>query len=103
VRITSEINVNRIPICKRTLWLALILAGCGSPAFSQSDQRQAAVSLEQQGKYSEAEAAWRALSKAHPSNPEPFAHLGLLEARQEHYAEAVGFYRRAMALNPACG
>lgn len=93
--------MNRIPICRRTLWLALIVAGCGSPAFSQSDQQRTAISLEQQGKYSEAEAAWRALSKARPSNPEPFAHLGLLEARQEHYTEAVVFYRKAMALNPA--
>jgi hypothetical protein len=27
--------------------------------------------------------------------------MRLLEARQQHYAEAVGFYRKAMALNPA--
>jgi len=28
-------------------------------------------------------------------------HLGLLEARQEHYTEAVASYRKAMALDPA--
>ncbi len=28
------------------------------------------------------------------------AHIGLLEARQEHYKEAVPFYRRALAINP---
>jgi tetratricopeptide (TPR) repeat protein len=68
---------------------------------SQSDARQAAFLLEQQGKTVEAEAAWTALSKARPTDPEPFAHLGLLEAHQEHYAEAIASYRKAMALNPA--
>jgi tetratricopeptide (TPR) repeat protein len=84
----------------RTPWLALILIGCVLPAVSQNDQRQAAFSLEQQGKIAEAKDAWSALSKAQPSNPEPYAHLGLLEAHQEHYAEAAAYYRRAMALNP---
>lgn len=82
-------------------WLVLILIGCVMPALSQNDQRQAAFSLEQQGKIAEAEDAWNALSKVQPTNPEPYAHLGLLEARQEHYAEATTYYRRAMALNPA--
>ena len=77
----------------------------GMPAWtltarSQSDARQAAFLLEQQGKTVEAEAAWTALSKARPTDPEPFAHLGLLEAHQEHYAEAIASYRKAMALNP---
>jgi tetratricopeptide (TPR) repeat protein len=63
--------------------------------------RQAALALERQGKNAEAEAAWRAFSKAHPSNPEPYAHLGLLEAHQEHYKDAVPLYRKALALNPA--
>jgi tetratricopeptide (TPR) repeat protein len=82
------------------LYVALILAGCSLLASSQSEQRQAAISLEQQGKSSEAEAAWRAISKEQPSNPEPFAHLGLLEARQEHYSEAIEMYRKAYALSP---
>jgi tetratricopeptide (TPR) repeat protein len=68
---------------------------------SQSDPRQAAFLLEQQGKTAEAEAAWTALAKARPTDPEPFAHLGLLEAHQEHYPEAIASYRKAMALNPA--
>ena len=90
-----------IPECGRFFYLALFLACCALPALPQSDQRQVAFSLEQQGNVPEAEAAWRALSIAYPSNPEPYAHLGLLEARQEHYAEAIAFYRKAMALNPA--
>jgi tetratricopeptide (TPR) repeat protein len=79
--------------------VAAVSMGQATP-LSES-QRQIALALEQQGKNVEAEAAWRVLLKAHPSNPEPYAHLGLLEARQEHYKDAVPLYRKAMALNPA--
>jgi len=64
-------------------------------------QRQAALSLEQQGRVSEAETAWRAYSKTHPAAAEPYGHLGLLEAKQEHYPEAVTLYREALRLNPS--
>jgi tetratricopeptide (TPR) repeat protein len=81
--------------------LAMASAHClGQTAGAQDQQRQTALALEQQGKNSEAEAAWRLYLKAHPSNPEPYAHLGLLEAREEHYKEAVPLYRKALALGP---
>jgi tetratricopeptide (TPR) repeat protein len=63
-------------------------------------QRQSALALEQQGKNTEAEAAWRAYLKLHPATPEPYAHLGLLEARQGHNKEAVPLYRKALKLGP---
>ena len=66
----------------------------------QDPNRQAALALEQQGRNAEAEAAWRVYLKAHPADPEPYAQLGVLEARQEHYKEAVPLYRRALAINP---
>lgn len=72
----------------------------GQAAQVSGLQRQTALALEQQGKNAEAEAAWRTYLKAHPANPEVYAHLGLLEARQEHYKEAVPLYRKALALNP---
>jgi tetratricopeptide (TPR) repeat protein len=87
-----------------TLAITLALAAAhsaGQAAAGAESQRQSALALEQQGKSSEAESAWRLYLKAHPSNPEPYAHLGLLEARQEHYKEAVPFYRKALALNSA--
>ena len=62
--------------------------------------RQSALAFEQQGKLAESEEAWRTFLKTHPSDPEPYAHLGLLEARQEHYKEAVPLYRKALALKP---
>ena len=85
-----------------TMMLAMAATYClGQAAGAPDQQRQTALALEQQGRNVEAEAAWRVFLKAHPTNPEPYAHLGLLEARQEHYKEAVPFYRRALALNPA--
>jgi tetratricopeptide (TPR) repeat protein len=81
--------------------LMMFIASVVAQALPQSDRRDVAISLEQQGKTAEAKAAWGALAKTYPANPEPLAHLGLLEARQEHYTEAVGFYRKALALDPA--
>jgi tetratricopeptide (TPR) repeat protein len=59
------------------------------------------MQLEQQGKNAEAEQAWRSIAKANPRNAEAYAHMGLLEARQEHYDAAIALYRKALALNPA--
>jgi tetratricopeptide (TPR) repeat protein len=96
----------RLRICPAlalTLTIALALGTrcLGQAATTPDQQRQTTISLEQQGKNPEAEDAWRLYLKAHPSNPEPYAHLGLLEAHQEHYKEAVPLYRKALALNPA--
>ena len=80
------------------------MGSCRCPAQtapSADRQRETAISLEQQGQLPEAEAAWRALLSVHPRNAEAYANLGLLEARQEHYAEAVPLYRKAIALDPA--
>ena len=87
------------------LGLALMVVTMARGGWCQAsgpeiNDRNAALTLEQQGKNVEAEAAWRAFSRAHPVNPEPYAHLGLLEARQEHYKKAVPLYRKALALNP---
>jgi tetratricopeptide (TPR) repeat protein len=71
-----------------------------APNAATDRQRQAALTLEQQGDNAGSEAAWRSILKAHPANAEAYAHLGLLEARQEHYKEAVPLYRKALALGP---
>jgi tetratricopeptide (TPR) repeat protein len=85
--------------------LALTLLLTAGSILAQSpgqptDLRQSAIALEQQGKFAESEQAWRVFLKTHPSDPEPYAQLGLLEARQEHYKEAVPLYRKALALKP---
>jgi tetratricopeptide (TPR) repeat protein len=66
----------------------------------QSNERDRAFALEQQGNLTEAEAAWRSILTAHPGDGEASAHLGLLEARQQHYKEAIPLYRKALAVNP---
>jgi tetratricopeptide (TPR) repeat protein len=96
-----EAFVKHLSVCGQAFGVALMLAGCGASALSQSTQWQTALSLEQQGRYAEAETAWTVLSKEQPSNPTPYAYLGLLDARQQHYPEAIAYYRKAMALNPA--
>lgn len=94
-----------IPVLRIVLWLwagLLTVAGsCLAQVKAAPDpRRQEALTLEQQGKNAEAEAAWRVYLTAHPSSAEPYAHLGLLEARQEHYKEAVPLYRKALKLGP---
>lgn len=80
--------------------LAISLAFSSAQSFPQSNQ-DTALSLEQQGKTAEAEQAWKVSSQARPGDPVPFAHMGLLEARQEHYPQSIAYYRKAMALNPS--
>lgn len=85
---------------KRTIAIAAAAILLAPFAVAQTNPGQVAFSLEREGKLAEAEAAWSALSRQFPSNPEPLAHIGLIEARQQHYAEAIKYYRRAMTLNP---
>jgi tetratricopeptide (TPR) repeat protein len=77
-----------------------VAAAAAQAKKSPDPNRQAALALQQEGKNAEAEEAWRAYLKAHPSDPEPYAQLAVLEARQEHYKEAVPLYRKALLMNP---
>jgi tetratricopeptide (TPR) repeat protein len=92
-------------IAQRRFALALVFAlpamCCAQSTTVSDDKRQAAISSEQQGRYLEAEAAWRAVLESQPTDAEAYAHLGLLEAQQGHYKEAVPLYRRAIALDPS--
>jgi tetratricopeptide (TPR) repeat protein len=86
-----------------TMILAMATAAsCLAQTLAPADnQRQTAMALEQEGRNAEAEVAWRAFLTLQPANPEAYAHLGFLEARQQRYREAVPLYRKALALNPA--
>jgi tetratricopeptide (TPR) repeat protein len=85
----------------RLLAISLLYAmACGAQDRTAPDaSRQNAFMLEQQGRNAEAEAVWRTYLKQHPASSEAYAHMGLLEARQEHYDLAVPIYRKALALN----
>jgi tetratricopeptide (TPR) repeat protein len=90
--------------CRLLLTVTLALTPCAIAAQSSpapSSERDAAFALEQQGNISEAEDVWRSIAKTQPSNAEAYAHLGFLEARQEHYKQAIPLYRKALAVEPA--
>lgn len=70
-----------------------------SPQVAAAVQR--ALTLEQQAKLAEAEGAWESVVKLEPRNAQAYAHMGLLEARRERYAEAIVFYRKAQLLAQA--
>lgn len=78
----------------------LIVAAVAAPALAQSDLGAQAFALEREGRMAEAEAAWETLARQEPRNPQPLAHLGFLEARQEHYSQAIGYYKRALVMAP---
>src|SRR5947209_12418614 len=85
---------------RRILVVAMLAIG-GACCLAQSPSKDSAFALEQQGKYGDAEVAWRSIVRAKPGDAEAYAHLGFLEARQERYKQAVPLYRKALALNPA--
>jgi tetratricopeptide (TPR) repeat protein len=92
-----------IPVLRIVLWVGLLTVADSNWAqvrTAPDSRRQEALALEKQGKNAEAEDAWRAYLKDHASSPEAYAHLGLLESRQEHYKEAAPLYRRALKLGP---
>ena len=82
------------------LTTAPIAISMGQGVAASESQRRLALASEQEGKVAEAEAEWRSLLSSHPNNAEAYAHLGLLEARQEHYKEAIVLYHKALSLNP---
>lgn len=85
---------------------AFLAAATAVPILALTEQedpasaRVQALALESKGQNAEAEEVWSSIANADPRNPEALAHLGLLEARQEHYEAAIDYYRRAVALNP---
>jgi tetratricopeptide (TPR) repeat protein len=87
------------------LFVGLLMVGLparqGAQAAGKADDpRQAAIQFEEQGDIPKAQTEWEAVLNRHPQDAEAHAHLGLLEARQEHYNEAVTHYRKALVLNP---
>ncbi len=70
------------------------------PAFPQEPTGTNALAFEQQGRNANAEQEWQAVLKGDPMNAEAFAHLGLLEARQEHYDAAADYSRRERRADP---
>lgn len=81
-------------------WLTVAIAWMPLTGHCQSAVAPTAVAVQQQ-QPADAAAEWKHLTRIQPGNPLPYAQLGLLEAKQGNYPEAIAYYRRAMALNPA--
>lgn len=77
------------------------LDGAAQTPSAWSQQREAAITLQQQGDFAQAQAAWEAILKSHPSDADACANLGVIESQQQHYPEAVRYYRRALAIRPS--
>jgi len=97
MRVGELVRQGRVLCAALCLWFAQTALVCQG-TLRQPDHRQEAMDLEQQGKLEEAEAAWRAYVAGHSTDAEAFAHLGFLEAREEHYQQAIPDYRKALAL-----
>ncbi len=82
------------------LLLPLLTASIAPAQPASTPLRDQAFALERAGRTADAESLWQQLASQDASNPEPFAHLGLLEARQQHLPQAIANYQRAFALNP---
>ena len=83
-----------------TLPALLLTAALAFAQDSYDVNRRQALALEGQNNFAEAETQWQALSRQYPKNPEPYARCALLEARQNHYPEAIRLYRQALDLDP---
>src|SRR5580658_6866466 len=88
-------------LCRAQQAVGSKLAESKETATQAAAAAQKALALEQQTKYTEAESAWDSVIKLQPRNAQAYAHLGLLEARQEHYSEAIAHYRKAQDLAQA--
>jgi tetratricopeptide (TPR) repeat protein len=97
----KSVTVSQLVLILVCVFLSPVRHAVGQQASPAADQRLNAIALEQQGRNSEAEAAWQAVAAAEPNSAEPYAHLGFLEAKQEHYAQAIPHYRKAFTLDPA--
>ncbi len=88
------------------LGIVVALAAYSLSCWGQSpagdvDHRRHAASLQEAGRYTEAADEWRIYLRSHPQSAEAYANLGVIEARQEHYKEAIPLYRKALAIDPA--
>lgn len=87
---------------RRVLLLSGLILASLVPSMSaaQSSVVTEALRLEAQGRIAEAERAWQSVVQSNPESPEALVHLGLLEAHEQRYPQAVGFYLRALAKAP---
>lgn len=80
-----------------------LVTGPGATAQTMQLQqlRATAAEQEQQDRLDQAEVTWREVLALHPSDADAYGHLGMLEARQSRYKEAIPLYRKALGIDPS--
>ena len=89
--------------CLMIVSTAVVFLACNCRGQSRSGRdsdRENAIAAEQAGQFADAEKWWLAYLKTHSTSAEANAHLGLVEAHQGRYKDAVPYYRRALVLDP---
>lgn len=81
----------------RLFSMVCLIAMC---AIAAAQTPSAAVSLQKQGDWAGAEAVWRGLIRQNPGDYRLWTSLGVCLAHQNRYKEAIGDYKRALALSP---
>jgi tetratricopeptide (TPR) repeat protein len=84
---------------------AILVIGCvdgfAQTPLSYAQQREAAITLQQRGELAQAQTAWQTILKSHPADADACANLGVIESQQQHYPDAVRYYRRALTIRPS--
>jgi len=96
--------VPRIASSRLLLAAALIAAclpGSAQTPLSYGQQREAAIAFQQRGDLAQAQSAWQTILRSHPADADASANLGVIASQQQHYPEAVRYYRRAYAIKPS--
>jgi tetratricopeptide (TPR) repeat protein len=81
--------------------LLLLIAADGLPGQSTAEQAfEHAVALQQSGRWTEAEQAYRTYLKSYGPKAETLANLGAVLVRQERFSDAIEAYSAALKLAP---
>lgn len=97
---TIAIHSSFFPMKRSNFQVVLLLFLWSLAVWAQSPDAIKAIALQNQGRYAEAESAWRVVLKENPHDAAAYASLGVVLSKEEKYAEAASIYRKALVLNP---
>ncbi len=85
----------------RALALVVLIQAQNQPPDSAESRYKAALRLQEQSRYAEAEAAYRSFVASRPRSVPGWTNLGVVLSRQGKFREAIEAYRRALDLDPS--
>lgn len=90
---------HKLKIVGFSLSLAVLLAGCGGPAY-QKNQLQFGIEAAQHGLWNEAIFRWEKVIAAEPNSAAAYNNLAVAYEKLGRFEEAEKAYQRALALAP---